>query len=188
MNKEYNEWYWKVYRWFMWDAKHFPRRVSTGVKNLWKWFPIIWKDRDWDYYFLLEMIETKLDNMIKAFQTNQRFEGCEEDVRYMKICKKLIERLQSNYYPDEYFDYVDLDLEIVDAGSSFELQETIHRDNIAEYLAKYPRTHKLVKNNSKYKGYQEDMAFALAVGLERHLKARKLLFKILEEKIEGWWN
>jgi hypothetical protein len=45
-----------------------------------------------------------------------------------------------------------------------------------------------VKNDPKYKGFEKDMGTALAIGMERHLKARKLLFKILEEKIEGWWN
>lgn len=188
MNKEYNEWYWKVYRWFKWDAKHFHKDIEYGLKNLWKWFPTIWKDRDWDNHFIFEVIEFKLDNMISAFQDKQKFEGWEDDVKYMKICKKLIERIQINYYQDEYFDYVDLDLEIVKAGSSFKLEETIHRDDVAEYLAKYPNTHRLVKDNPKYKGYQKDMGLALAVGMELHLKARKLLFKILEEKIEGWWE
>jgi hypothetical protein len=188
MNKEYNEWYWKVYRWFKWDAKHFHKDIEYGLKNLWKWFPTIWKDRDWDNHFIFEVLEFKLDNMVIAFQDKQKFEGWEDDVRYMKICKKLIERIQDNYYQDEYFDYIDLDLEIVNTGSTFKLEETIHRDDVVEYLAKYPNTYKLIKSNPKYKGYQKDMGLALAVGMELHLKARKLLFKILEEKIEGWWE
>ena len=28
MNTEYNEWYWKVYRWIIWDLKHFPSDVK----------------------------------------------------------------------------------------------------------------------------------------------------------------
>lgn len=188
MNKEYNEWYWKVYRWFVWDAKHLHTDIIQGSKNLYKWLPIVWKDRDWDHHFLLEMMESKLENMIKAFQNNQKFVGWEDDVRYMQICKKLVERIQSGYYQNEYFDYVDLDFEIINAGSTFKLEETIQRDDLAEYLNKYPNTYKLVKSSPKYKGYQKDTGLALAVGMERHLKARKLLFKILEEKIEGWWN
>ena len=43
MSKEYNEWYWKLYRWFKWDAKHLHRDIAQGFKNLWKWLPIIWK-------------------------------------------------------------------------------------------------------------------------------------------------
>ena len=43
-------------------------------------------------------------------------------------------------------------------------------------------------NNPLYKGFKEEYGIALAIGIERHLKARKLLFKILERKIESWWD
>ena len=41
MSKEYNEWYWKLYRWFKWEFKYLHRDIAQGIKNLWKWFPII---------------------------------------------------------------------------------------------------------------------------------------------------
>jgi hypothetical protein len=34
MNKDYSKWYWKVYRWFRWEAKYFPLRFKTGVEKL----------------------------------------------------------------------------------------------------------------------------------------------------------
>lgn len=37
--------------------------TKYGVRNLIKWLPIIWKDRDWDEYFLLRMMEKKFKNM-----------------------------------------------------------------------------------------------------------------------------
>jgi hypothetical protein len=33
-----------------------------------------------------------------------------------------------------------------------------------------------------------DTGLALAMGIERHLKARKLLFKIMERRIQAWWE
>ena len=36
------------------------REFITGIKNLWAWFPIIWKDRDWDGWFIYQIIEFKL--------------------------------------------------------------------------------------------------------------------------------
>ena len=188
MNKQYNEWYWKVYRWFKWEAKYFHKTLIRGFKNLWKWLPVIWKDRDWDHYHMFAMMDFKLKNMIILFEDDKQFVGWENEVRYMKICRELIQRLQDSYYECEYQDYVDYDLELVDNGKNFRLEEKIHRDDIESYINKYPNTYRIVKNDPKYKGFEKDMGTALAMGMERHIKARKLLFKILEEKIEGWWN
>jgi len=176
MSEEYNKWYWKLYRWFRWEFKHLPRDISQGIKNLWKWFPIIWKDRDWDDHFIFEALKFKIKNTADYFVTNPRYVGVEEDVRDMRICVKLIERIQDDYYQSEYFNYLD-DFNNKPIG------------DIKDYLAKYPNTIKLVKANPVYKNYRKtDRGLSLAVGIERHLKARKLLFKILERKIEHWWN
>ena len=187
-SKQYNEWYWKVCRWFKWEAKYFHETVIRGFKNLWKWLPVIWKDRDWDHYHMFAMMDFKLKNMIILFEDGEHFVGWENEVRYMKICRGLIQRLQDSYYECEYQDYMDYDLELADNGKNFRLEEKVHRDDIESYINKYPSTYRLVKNDPKYKGFEKDMGTALAMGMERHIKARKLLFKILEEKIEGWWD
>ena len=191
MNKEYNEWYWKLYRWFKWEAKHVHRDIAQGIKNLWKWFPIVWKDRDWDDHFIFEALKFKLKNTADYLAKHDRYVGVEDDIRYIRICEKLIQRVQDNYYQEEYFDYYDFNIEWipVEGKDDFvEFKEHETRNEVDKYIAKYPNTHKKVLNNPKYKGYQKDTGMALAMGIERHLKARKLLFKILERKIEGWWD
>lgn len=44
---------------------NFFRNCFYGLKNLFFWMPIIWKDRNWDYIFLLEIIKFKLGSMQK---------------------------------------------------------------------------------------------------------------------------
>jgi len=55
MNKEYNEWYWKLYRWFRWELPYQPKYIKYGLKNLYKWFWVIWKDRDWDHHYIYQV-------------------------------------------------------------------------------------------------------------------------------------
>ena len=191
MKKEYNEWYWKLYRWFKWDAKHFPKKVMQGFKNLWKWFPIVWKDRDWDDHFIFEALKFKLKNTADYFEKKQRFVGWEDEVRYIRICETLIERIQNDYYRMEYMDHLDVNHDFIPMpGEDYvELKSTVERNDLETYFSMYPRTKKNVLSSSKYTGYtHNDTGVALAMGMQRHLKARKLLFKILEEKIEAWWD
>jgi len=34
----------KIQLWWKFEGKYYPRDFITGVKNLWNWFPTIWKD------------------------------------------------------------------------------------------------------------------------------------------------
>jgi hypothetical protein len=191
MRTKYNEWYWKVYRWIKWDLKHFPRDVKKGFINLYKWFPIVWKDRDWDDHFIFEALKFKLKNTANYFEEKQRFVGWEDEVKYIRICEKLITRIQDDYYQMEYTDYVELEFDFIPISNTdkFEYKRTVTENNIDKYFALYPKTKKKTLSSDKYKSYvSTDTGLALAMGIERHLKARKLLFKIMEEKIEGWWD
>ena len=191
MNKDYNQWYWKIYRWFKWDAKHFHRDVIQGFKNLWRWFPIVWKDRDWDNHYIFEPIKFKLKNTAKYFETKQRFVGWEKEVKYLRICEKLIQKIQDDYYQSEHYDYLDLDIDFVpvEGKDTYELKSNTTRDDLDSYILKYPRIKKMVLKNPKYKNYiNTNKGISLSIGIERHIKAKKLLFKILEERIEYWWD
>jgi hypothetical protein len=191
MSEEYNQWYWKLYRWFLWDAKHIHRDIAQGFKNLWRWFPIVWKDRDWDDHFIFEALKFKLKNTANYFEEKQRFVGWEDEVKYIRICEKLIKRIQDDYYQTEYMDYVNMEFDLIPISNTdrFEYKSTVTENNLNKYFALYPKTKKKVLLSDRYKTYvPTDTGIALAMGVERHLKARKLLFKIMERRIEGWWD
>jgi hypothetical protein len=191
MSKEYNEWYWQIYRWFRWEAKHLHRDIAQGFRNLYKWFPIVWKDRDWDDHFIFEALKFKLKNTANYFEEKQRFVGWEDEVKYIRICEKLIKRIQDDYYQTEYMDYVNMEFDLIPISNTdrFEYKSTVTENNLNKYFALYPKTKKKVLLSDRYKTYvPTDTGIALAMGVERHLKARKLLFKIMERRIEAWWD
>jgi hypothetical protein len=190
MKKEYNEWYWKMWRWLVWDAKHLHRDIAQGFRNLWKWFPIIWKDRDWDDHFIFEVLKFKIKNTAKFTEKKQRFIGWENEVRYMRICETLIDRIQNEYYQSEYFDYHDFDVNFVPTKNDmYKAVFDVKRDDTDQYVKKYPHALRRAKKDPRFKSYFEgDRNGYLAVGIIRQEKAKKLLFKILEQRIEHWWD
>ena len=40
-------------------------RFFRNVRNVIRWIPTLYKDREWDYSFMLEIEQKKLKNMIK---------------------------------------------------------------------------------------------------------------------------
>lgn len=74
--------------------------IYYGIGNLFSWFPIIWRDRDWDHVFLLNMMEKKFARMSHL----QEFHGnTVSHMRYakqLKIAKVLCKRLSAEPYYD----------------------------------------------------------------------------------------
>jgi hypothetical protein len=190
MMEEYNEWYWKLYRWFKWDAKHAHRDIAQGFRNLWKWFPLIWKDRDWDNHFIFEVLKFKIKNTANYTEKKQRFVGWEKEVKYMRICETLIDRIQSEYYQMEYQDYHDFDINFVPTkNNKYEAVFDFKRDDTDEFVKKYPNALREAKKDPRFKSYFEDGKNGyLPVAIIRHKKAKRLLFKIIEQRIERWWD
>jgi hypothetical protein len=118
------------------------KSITTGLKNLWKWRKIIYKDRDWDQYYIFEILKTKLKFQNEHFYKYGNHVSSERDAEKMELCVKLIDKVQNEYYLDEA----------------------------------------LGKNLNDMDGE------TIANAINKHNKAKKLLFKILEENIERWWN
>ena len=51
--------------WLRWEAKYSHKDLYQGIKNLVRWFPIIWRDRDWDDHYIFEVLKFKLKNQSK---------------------------------------------------------------------------------------------------------------------------
>lgn len=151
--------------------KRITRRINRFLDrlyNLWRWFPIIWNDRDWDDYFIFEVLKFKLKNVSDSFERNDWYVGNEQDVKKMRTCIKLIELVQSSYYETEVYDH----------------------ENVEEYLAKYKNATLRILTNKKYQIFPNENrnTVAMNVGIYKHQQAKKILFTILERYIEYWWE
>jgi len=140
MSEEYNEWYWRLYRWVRWELPYQPKYIKNGVKNLYKWFWVIWKDRDWDHHYIFEVLKFKLEKQAKHLSERDWHESSKRDAEIMMTCVRLINKLQNEEYYEAYYD------------SKPMTNEMMHKC------------------------------------LAQHSKAKRLLFRIMEEKIESWWD
>ncbi len=62
-------------------------------------------------------------------------------------------------------------------------------EDISNYISKYPHAKRVVLSDEKLSNYRNtEKGLALAMGIVRHRKAKKLLFKILHDRIEYWWD
>lgn len=168
----------------IWKIKDFFRNVKYYFKNIIKWSPILWKDRDWDDYYITNTLRFKIENTAKYIAKNNRYVGCERDVERMNLVVKLIDKFQDEYYSCEYQDYYKSVFWFKDSENPYlyELKSECTDDNLIEYFEKYPNTYKLYSNED------ENIKSALKIGHHLHAKCKRILFKLLEENIEKWWD
>jgi hypothetical protein len=164
----------------MYKVKQFFRNIY----NLIRWFPIIWKDRDWDDHFIFEILKFKLKNQAKYIGYHDRHLSAKRDAEKMMLCVRLIEKVQDEYYGCEYLSYCDLEFESITSKTHPDLHEMIiveKSEHYDDYFKKYPRIAKQLTIKDKGK-----KAFKIAQINEN--RAHKLLFKILEQNIKRWWD
>jgi len=166
----------------MWKLRQFFRRI----KNLYRWFPIIWKDQDWDDHYIFEILKFKLKNQAKYIGYHDRHMSAKRDAEIMMLCVRLIEKVQDEWYAREYFDYQESEFKFVDSKQfpgSYEMEITEISERYDEYFKKYPLIYRMVPDLNAPK---DRIAFEIArINEER---AHKLLFKILEQNIRKWWD
>jgi hypothetical protein len=184
-------------KWWMKDARFYPRNFIIGVKNLFKWAPVIWKDRSWDHFFIYQIIELKLREQAKYIGTKNRHTRAQEDARDMLICANLISKVKDGYYDGEYMDYHKSELHflpIEDKPGFRELKVNITSEDFESYFKKYPswkkRAIRYIKENKQRftTDHTDNQLVAMIMGDLRQEKAKDLIFKLMSNKINSWWD
>jgi hypothetical protein len=181
--------------WWNHEGKYLHLEIKRGVKNLIYWFPIIWKDRNWDSSYIFDIMKHKLTSQANYIGRRDYHTRAQLDAKRMRLCVKLIDLVKDEFYSTEYFDYHKTkhwfqDLPEKPGYSSWESR--LLEENFDDYFKKYPLIYKRVMNGEgifNREGREEDKhLIAMNIGHINHDRARKLLFKIMEENIEGWWD
>jgi hypothetical protein len=182
-------------KWWLQDVKHYPKEFITGVKNLWKWFPTIWKDRDWDSHFIYEILKVKITNQSKYISSHNRYTMAKRDAEIMMLTTRLIQHCQDDTYDMEYMDYHESEIiyNKIEGKDSYEIDIETKNERFKEYFAKYPRQYKRVLNGDinmfqRELREKDDKIIAMEIAHENQKRCRKLLHKILEGNLEKWWD
>jgi len=187
--------FYRTQLWWKFEGQYFFRDFKIGIKNIIYWFPIIWKDRNWDHRYIFDIFAHKLKVQAEYIGKYGLHLNNWKDERDMMTCVRLIEKIKDEWYSMEYMDYHKTEhwfepCEDKPGYSTWESREL--EENFDDYFSKYPLIYKRVMNGEgvfNREGREDDkQIIAMNIAKINHERARKLLFKIMEQKIEGWWD
>ena len=163
----------------MFNIKDRIRNTKYGIRNLVTWFPIIWKDRWWDHYFIYPIIHKKLSMMEKHIREDGHHLFRERDADQIKVCVLLLKRIMDDEYMENAYKkhdekWGDSEMTFVPTENPEFSEMKIDYENVV--------TDKDIKEERK--------DFKLAIEQEDMLKKQDtdLLFKLMARHIRSWWD
>ena len=156
------------------------KNFFLNIYNIIRWIPTFWKDREWDYSFMLEIEQKKLKNMIKWYEQNNYGHTTSgyTTVRQMKLAVSLLDIILENDnwwhidYPKDYKFVVDHKFQPLPM-SSFVIEKYVNTKNYKRF---FPW---LNDNAMKWPSWVIEL---------RKQKAWMLYNKLREGYMMHWWD
>src|SRR5690625_5293421 len=148
------------------------RNVIYGIRNIIKWFPIIWKDRDWDEYYLMKILSFKLGEMSKLHLNDGSYDNSSQVASRLLEASRLSDRIAEDDYIDEAFG----DNRYLIDKIKVELIDT-NEEGVKE-VAFTGLTDEERKELDRLRKLEDEL-------LERDIER---LFDIMKQDLRSWWN
>ena len=182
--------------WWDQEGRYIHREIARGFKNIWYWFPVIWKDRHWDSHYIFDIMMHKIKAQSKYIGDRGIHTRAERDAEIMMSSVRLMKLVQGETYSSEYSDYHKTKhwFEPADKEGYSTWESRILEEDFDGYIKKYPLIEKRVMEGEGIFSLDgEDsleikQRIAMNIGQINHNRARKLLFKLMEQNIEKWWD
>ena len=181
-NSSWDKKTWRSYT--HWRIKY----VIDGICNIIRWVPTIFHDRDWDDYFTLKMLQKKIEHQRNYLVKHNRYTRVDEDNYWMTVTLNLIEREIKEYYSLEYMSYMDSDIIFLPSvRHTYKVEFKTNSETLDDYLNKYPNSVKIVKKKNPDVNFNKE-TLAFYVSKYNQEKSRTLLFNILNQYSNRWWD
>ncbi len=159
-----------------WRIKDF----FDGIWNIIRWAPTIYKDKDWDDYYITKLLQKKIEHQRAYLVGANRHTNVDRDNFWMTVVLNLIERKHADYYDMERYDYIVLGKDIFG---------DVESENLNEYIAKYPVAKRAaLKKYREYSRLDDKETISLYMGHIRQQKCDDLIFEILKRHSAEWWD
>lgn len=165
--------------WFEKYIKYPVKGFFTGIKNIFAYMSVMYKDRGWDYCFMLEMERKKLKETMKWYEENEYGSSINGKKYYQTIkwaydCLCIL--LDDDWWTIEYLE----DENWLKIAS----EEWDKRYHIKPYIN--------IKNYKRFMPWLTDKAIKKHPNLYkidlREEKAWRLYHKIREQYMRNWWD
>lgn len=160
----------------------FKRKIFQ-IKNLVKWFPVIWNQYDFDYHYAIDVFKFQLKKTADYLESHKAYSIDSHDrAKRIRTIIKLMDKVYEEEYLIEYFQR----LETLYGKDIFEhvFIDTGRGDGTTYMKFKYEVT----KSDAEIKVIDQDFHRMLSESRDKQEKAHRILWKLIERNIRTFWD
>ncbi len=161
---------------------YFFKRKYRQIKNVIRWIPVIWNNFDFDYRYALEAFKFQLGNIADHMESDKAV-TMNAGVRAEKI--RTIIRLMDKVYDDEYATAYQDKIEELYGPRKMNWEDCPDKEGYVMYNG---YIYDINYSQEELKQIKEHEDKLYKEGIEKQEKAHKLLCKLMEFYIRGFWD
>lgn len=163
------------------DIVHPFKKFYWNIKNLIIWFPIIWNNRYWDYYYLIRIMRFQMLKMADFFESdNTVSRDIENNAKRIRTVIKLMDKVYEEDYAFEYLDQI----EDLYGKRKFESYPVENNPQLKKLSIEYTNDY----SNEELKRIDKHEKELFLKSHEKQEKAHRILWKMIEQNIRKWWD
>jgi hypothetical protein len=158
------------------------KRFFNKIKRLFKWSVIIWKSETFDFSYSITIFKESLIELRDTLNKNNRFESTQYTVSKLNTIIKLIEmNYESDHYTDKFYDILyqkygkemfDLSFQKIENGNTYTIKSS----------------YEFLEDKDLVESINKDLSETLKKIKEKEDKSKKLLWKMVDNYIEQFWD
>lgn len=75
------------------------RKFGRFIIRLFKWLPVLWKQEDWDYEYMYDLMQIKMEALLECVRKDDIHLNADRTARQISICLEYFKRMRN---PEEY--------------------------------------------------------------------------------------
>ena len=163
----------------------FYYNIKNGISNLIIWFPVVWRNRPWDHYFIYDVLHKQLTLMERNIRLHGHHVHNLRDAKQIKLAINLLDRLIKDDYHENVFKHHDKkwgDTQI--NWKEINGEEFGYKDQVCALDI----TRDNVKTDEQ-KAQERKEFRRLTPKVEKQRKQDiDFLFNYMKKHIQGWWD
>jgi hypothetical protein len=142
-------------------------KLFRKISKIFQYLPILWKDEEYDYWYILSLLKFKLSRTLKYFETSE-ITHTTFVIRDLKLAIKLIDIINNESECDSY----------------------VNISNIESYKPKHYLIELIQKNkeNEILKSVNDNRIEIIIKDCVYIQKANYILWNLFRNRLETWWD
>jgi len=159
---------------------YYIKRKIQQIKNLIRWFPIIWNQYDFDYSYALDVFKFQLQNISKYLKSDRAV--CQSNLQRAERIDMIVKLMDKVYNEDYCLEWIPKMEELYGKGC----MEFVHKP-----IEDKPHLTTLTFKYETFDNKEEIRLKSREILNETQAKqdrAHKLLWKLVEHNIQTFWD